>query len=237
VSTGKVAFVDKLLPDQPEHTYYYDGDGLMRALYDVICHASGIASPREEFVLEESDELTVEEMASSPVSLRFFQLLVRVSGARRVLEIGSFIGVSAMCFARALPEDGEVVTIEKCERFARIARRNFERNGLGAKIRLLQADAMAVLGEMPRREPFDIVFIDGNKERYREYMEQTAPLLAPRGLMIVDDAFFHGDAVNAAPKTEKGRGVKAALDRAADLDGWLRVVLPMANGILLLVRK
>jgi predicted O-methyltransferase YrrM len=234
---GKVTFVDKLLPDQREHTYYYSGDDLMRALYGVICHASGIASPREEFELEESDEFTLEEMASSPVSLRFFQFLARISGARRVLEIGSFVGVSAMCFARALPEDGEVVTIEKYDRFARIARRNFERNGLAAKIRLLQADALEALGGLPRHEPFDIVFIDGNKERYREYMEQTVPLLGPRGIMIVDDAFFHGDALNAVPATEKGRGVKAALDFAADLEMWLRVVLPMANGILLLARR
>jgi predicted O-methyltransferase YrrM len=169
--------------------------------------------------------------------LRFFQFLARISGARRVLEIGSFVGVSAMCFARALPEDGEVVTIEKYDRFARIARRNFERNGLAAKIRLLQADALEALGDLPKHELFDIVFIDGNKERYREYMEQTVPLLGPRGIMIVDDAFFHGDALNAVPATEKGRGVKAALDFAADLEMWLRVVLPMANGILLLARR
>ena len=81
------------------------------------------------------------------------------------------------------------------------------------------------------------MFIDGNKERYRDYMEATAPLLSPRGLMIVDDVFFHGDAVRAVPTTEKGRGVKTALEHAAGLDGWLRIVLPVANGILLMTRR
>src|SRR5207244_5106952 len=142
-------------------------------------------------------------MASNPVSLRFFEFLTKVSGARRVLEIGAFIGVSAMSFARALPADGEVVTIEKLDRFAAIARRNFDKNGLGDKIRLIVGDAADVLAGLRSGPPFDLVFIDGNKERYKDYMEATAPLLSPRGIMIVDDVFFHGDAVRATTATEK----------------------------------
>ena len=230
-------FADKLLPDQPEHSYHYGDGDFMQALYDTICHASGIVSPHEEFALEDSDQFTVEEMASNPVSLRFFQFLVRVGGARRVLEIGAFIGVSAMTFARALPDGGEVVTIEKFDRFAALARRNFEKNGLADRIRLIVGDASEVLAGLCAGPPFDIVFIDGNKERYKEYMEATAPLLSPRGIMIVDDVFFHGDAVRATPTTGKGRGVKVALEYAAGLDSWLRIVLPVANGILLMVRR
>ena len=237
MSQKKVAFADKLLPDQAEHTYYYTGDDFLGAMYETIRRASGIVSPHEEFALEYSDQFTVEEMASNPVSLRFFQFLTKVSGARRVLEIGAFIGVSAMSFAKVLPEDGEVVTIEKFDRFAAIARRNFEKNGLSRKIRLLQGDAAEAIARFPRDQMFDIVFIDGNKERYKRYMELTEPLLSPRGILIVDDVFFHGDAVNPMPTTEKGEGVKAALDYAAGIDGWLRIVLPLANGILLMVRQ
>ena len=233
----KLRFADKLLPDQPEHAYHFGDGDLMQSLYDAICQASGIVSPHEEFALEYSDQFTVEEMASNPVSLRFFEFLAHVSGARRVLEIGAFIGVSAMTFARALPAGSEVVTIEKFDRFADIARRNFEKNGLADKIRLIVGDASEVLASLRGGPPFDIVFIDGNKERYRDYMVATAPLLSPRGLMIVDDVFFHGDAVRAVPTTEKGRGVKTALEHAAGLDGWLRIVLPVANGILLMTRR
>src|SRR5438445_480702 len=143
----------------------------MQSLYDAICQASGIVSPHEEFALEYSNQFTVEEMASNPVSLRFFQFLVRVSGARRVLEIGAFIGLSAMAFARALPDGGEVVTIEKFDRFAAIARRNFEKNGLADKIRLIVGDASDILASLRSVPLFDIVFIDGNKECYRAYME------------------------------------------------------------------
>jgi caffeoyl-CoA O-methyltransferase len=230
-------FADKLLPDQPEHTSHFTGTDLVAALYGATCRASGIVSPHEEFSLEYSDRFALEEMASSPVNLRFFQFIAKVGGARRILEIGSFIGLSAMYFAKALPDDGEVVTIEKFAPFADLARRNFARNGLERKIRLLEGDGLDILPGLATAPRFDVVFLDANKERYRDYMELAIPLLSPRGIMIVDDVFFHGDAISPTPRTEKGRGVKAALDFAASLDGWLRIVLPMANGILLLVQR
>jgi caffeoyl-CoA O-methyltransferase len=237
MSEKKVGFADKLLPDQHEHTYYYTGSDFERSLYESICDASGIESPHKEFALEYTDKFTVEEMASNPVSLRFLQFVVKISGAKRVLEIGAFIGVSAMYFAKALPEDGEVVTIEKFDDFAAIARRNFEKNGLAKKIRLIEGDAIDAITALPPDAKFDIVFIDGNKERYKQYMEMTRHLLTPKGMMLVDDVFFHGDALNTPPATEKGKGVKAALDYAGGLDDWLRIALPLANGILMMVRK
>lgn len=233
----KVSFADKFLPDQEAQTYYFKGANYVESLYKTICDASGIESPHKKFVLDYTEKFTVEEMASNPVSLRFLQFMVKVSGAKRVLEVGAFIGVSAMYFAAALPEDGEVVTIEKFDHFAAIARRNFEKNGLAKKIRLIEGDAFEAIARLPRNEKFDIVFIDGNKERYKQYMELTEPLLSSKGIMMVDDVFFHGDAINTTPTTEKGEGVKAVLDYAAGLDGWMRIALPLANGILMMVRK
>lgn len=238
MSAKPVRFCDKLLPDQREHTYYFkDGPDYVAALYDAICLSSGIASPDQEFKLEKTDKFTVEEMASNPVTLRFLQFILMISGAKRVLEIGTFIGVSAMSFAKALPEDGEVVTIEKFDHFAAIARRNFEQNGLSKKIRLIEGDAFEAITRLPVGRAFDVVFIDGNKERYRDYMNMTEPLLAPRGIMMVDDVFFHGDALNARPTTDKGRGVKAVLDHTAAMDGWSRITCPIGNGLLMMVRK
>jgi len=237
MSSTKIGFSDKLLPDQQEHAYHYTGPHFAQSLYDAICHASGIESPHNEFTLDYTDKFSVEEMASNPVSLRFLQFLVKISGAKRILEIGTFIGISAMYFAKALPDDGEVVTIEKFEHFAAIARRNFEKNHLEGKIRLIEGDAFEVIAGLSPEEKFDIVFIDGNKERYKQYMEITEPLLSPKGIMMVDDVFFHGDAINTSPATEKGRGVKAVLDYAAGLDNWVRIALPLANGILMMVRK
>jgi caffeoyl-CoA O-methyltransferase len=232
-----VRFWDKVLPDQHEHAHLYKGDDLMRDLFETICRSSGIPDPREEFTLQQSDLFSVEEMASNPVAMQFLRFLIRVAGVKRILEIGAFIGFSAMSFAKALPDDGEVVSIEKFDKFAAIARRNFEQNDLSGKITLHQGDAFEILEKLPRDKLFDLVFIDGNKERYKDYMVKTEPLLSPRGIMIVDDCFYHGDVLNEVPTDAKGDGTKAAMDYAASQDGWLRIALPLSNGILMMVRK
>ena len=237
MSRGTVKFWDKFLPDQPEHCHLFKGDDYIPKLYEAICLSSGIASPHEELVLEQTEMFSVEEMASNPVSLRFFQFLIRVARVRRVLEIGAFIGVSAMYFAKALPADGKVVSIEKFDHFADIARRNFAANGLENKIDLHHGDAFEVIDRLPVDEPFDMVFIDGNKERYLDYVQKSLPLLAPSGIVIVDDCFFHGDVANPVPVDPKGAGTRAFLDWAAEQEGWTRIALPVANGIFMMVRQ
>jgi predicted O-methyltransferase YrrM len=233
----EVKFWDKMLPDQPEHAHLYKGQAFMRDLFEVACRSSGIRSPYDEFKIEQSDLFTAEEMASNPIAMRFLQFLIRQTGARRVLEIGAFIGLSTMYFAKALPPGGEVVSIEKFDKFAKIARRNFELNGLASKIKLFEGDAFEVIDKLPREQKFDLVFIDGNKERYKDYVIKTEPLLAPNGTMIVDDCFYHGDVLNSQPGDEKGAGTKAFMDYAGTCDDWLRIALPLSNGLFLMTRK
>lgn len=233
----EVRFWDKMLPDQPEHANLYKGMTFMPDLFDVICRSSGIPDPREEFKLEQSDLFTAEEMASNPVAMRFLQFLMRLAGVRRVLEIGAFIGLSTMYFAKALPGDGEVVSIEKFDKFAAIARKNFALNGLTDRIKLFEGDAFDIIDRLPRDRPFDLVFIDGNKERYKDYAVKAEPLLARNGIMIVDDCFYHGDVLNAQPTDAKGLGTKAFMDYVSGCRGWLRIALPLSNGLFMMTRK
>jgi predicted O-methyltransferase YrrM len=209
----------------------------MHDLFDLVCRSSGIRNPHEEFKLEQSDMFTAEEMASNPVAMRFLQFLIRLGGARRVLEIGAFIGLSTMYFAQALPADGEVISIEKFNKFAAIARRNFSLNGLSGKITLLEGDAFEIIDRLPPDRTFDLIFVDGNKERYNDYVIKTEPLLARNGMMIVDDCFYHGDALNARATDAKGIGTKAFMDYAAKQDDWLRIALPLSNGLFLMMRN
>ena len=88
-----------------------------------------------------------------------------------------------MAFATALPSDGRVLTIEKFDHFAEIAIRNFAANGLADKITLVQGDAFEVLGGLDKEDPFDFVFIDGDKERYGEYLRLVEPLLSAEALV------------------------------------------------------
>lgn len=232
-----LAFWDRLLPDQDYLRRHYTGPAgdYPRRMLERIFAASDLKRPHEDFDLALSDRFSVEAMGSDPINLRLYELLLGLMGARRVLEIGTFIGVSAMCFARALGEGGRVVTIEKWDHFAALARENFARNGFAQAIELLEGDAMERIGELAGREPFDFIFLDANKERYDAYFEKLLPLLAPGGVFVMDDVFFHGDLMNDAPVSEKGKGVCAGVAAAAR-SGLRRVLLPLCNGVLLMVR-
>jgi predicted O-methyltransferase YrrM len=228
---------DKLLPNQPFNSDQFSGSqSVEQSLYETIMWRSGIASPEGTFHLERSELFTIEEMASNAVALGFLSWLLKLIGARRVLEIGSFVGVSAMYFANALPKDGRVVTIEKFDHFAAIARRNFATNGFADRIELIEGDAHEVLPNVHDRGPFDLAFIDGNKERYADYFRLVEPMMGPSSVIVVDDVFFHGDALSPTPNSEKGRGVRAFLELAARSASWQRASLPLSNGMMLMCR-
>ena len=126
---------------------------------------------------------------------------------------------------------------KKFDHFAALARRNFAANGLADRITLMEGDAFEIIESLPKDRKFDLIFIDGNKERYKDYFIKTEPLLSPTGISLVDDCYFHGDAINREPTNDKGRGVRAFLDYAATRDDYLRIALPLANGMMMMTRR
>jgi predicted O-methyltransferase YrrM len=210
--TADLKLWDKLLPDQPLNNTYFKGGDYHHMLYDLIVRTSGLQQPHERFELVLSDKVTIEEMASNPVQLQLLDLIVRLLQPKRIIEIGAFIGLSAMTMARAMPVGGKLTTIEKFDHFADICRRNFAANGLADRITVVEGDAFEALDKISKSELFDLAFIDGNKERYAHYFEALEPRVRSGGLILVDDVFFHGDVLNAKATTShdrKGRRLQA----------------------------
>jgi predicted O-methyltransferase YrrM len=235
--TSKIQPWDKLVSNQAFVSDHYAGTlPIEQRLYETILWSSGISAPDKNFRIERTDLFSIEEMASNAVALGLITWLLQLSRARHVLEVGTFVGVSAMHFAASLPADGRVVTIEKFDHFAAIARRNFEANGLQNRIELIEGDAHEVLPTLRGRAPFDFAFIDGNKERYADYFHLIAPMMSPTGIIAVDDAFFNGDVLNPKPHSEKGGGVREFLEAAAGASSWKRILLPLTNGMMLMHR-
>ena len=234
-----VTFKDKMLPTQPLLSDQFKGSSaeLLAAMYDAVTLFGGLQHPAEEFVIERSDKVPVEEMASAPMMLRFLQTLIRLRRPKRILEVGAFLGISAMYMASALEDDGRLTSVEKFDHFAAIAKRNFAANKLDHKIRLIQGDAFEVLRGFPADHRFDMIFLDGNKERYDEYFRMLDPLLDSGGMFVTDDVFFHGDALNAEPQTEKGAGVRRFLELTQTYTNYHRVLLPITNGFMLMLKK
>jgi len=229
-------FKDRMFPIQTimHDNYIGDQDSLSGHIYDLVTRLS---KQREFSALHGDEEIPAEWMSLSPMEKTLMEFLIVVSRAETVLEIGTFTGVSTMHLASALPRHGSVVTIEKFDRFAAIARRNFEDNGLSEKIELLCGDALSILLTLSKRK-FDFVFLDGDKEHYLDYFNCIdTELLAPEGIIVVDDVFFQGDVFNPQPQTAKGEGAKRLIDAVENRNDYMRLMLPIDNGMLVMTRR
>lgn len=233
---NKKKYRDLFLPDQDFARYLYaDSEPYEEALYQLVnSYASNFSE--SDFALTTSPKVEFEEMSSPPFLLAFLNTIIKLIGAKTVLEIGTFIGHSTLQFARMVGETGHVTTLEVFKDFADIARKNFAQNAYANRITLIEGDAGKALEKLPAGG-FDIVFIDGNKQTYLDYTLRAEELISAKGVIIVDDVFFHGDALNQAPTTEKGVGCKALIDHYRNDDHFEKLLLPIRNGILLLFKR
>ncbi len=147
---------------------------------------------------EEADRLPERErdMRMSPEQGQLMAMLVRISGARRCLEIGTFVGYGSAWMAGALPEGGTIVTCEIEPRFAEIAKRHWALAGLSGRIDLRMGPAIETLDRLLGEggaASFDLAFIDADKPRYPLYYERARRLVRPGGLVLVDNVFWSGD--------------------------------------------
>ena len=154
----------------------------------------------------------------APNQGKFLYLLACIKGARRILEVGTLGGYSAIWLARALPADGRLVSLELDERHAALAEKNVELAGQGGKVEIRCGPATDTLERMidEGEAPFDLVFIDADKENNPRYLELSLALSRP-GTVIVGDNVVRGGRVADAPSTDPGvRGVQRFCELMAD---------------------
>ena len=166
-------------------------------------------------------------MLSGQVEGGLLQMLVFATGARRVLEIGTFTGFSAQMMAAALPPDGQLVTCDLDPRSIATARRFFARSPHAAKIELREGPALETLATL--KGPFDLVFIDADKGNYTNYYEASLPLLSPRGLIVVDNVLWSGKVLD--PQDERDRAIASFNDHVRQDPRVAVVVLTVRDGL------
>lgn len=165
---------------------------------------------------------------------RFLKMLVAASGARRILELGTFTGYSALSMAEALPSDGTIVTCELNERHAEMAQRFIDRSAFADRIHIRLGPALETVSQL--EGPFDFVFIDAHKAEYPDYYEAILPKLRPGGLMAVDNVFWDGAVLDDSDRSEDTRAVRELGDRVAADPRVECVTVPIRDGVML-IRK
>ncbi|MEP7088651.1 MAG: class I SAM-dependent methyltransferase [Nocardioidaceae bacterium] len=181
-----------------------------------------------------------QEMLSGHVEGQTLKMLVHVTRARRVLEIGMFTGYSALAMAEALPTDGVVVACEIDEEVAGFARRCFRESEAGHRIEVRVGPALSTLADLSASdEEFDLVFIDADKAAYVDYLDAVldSGLLSPHGLVCVDNTLMQGQPWGAGETTDNGRAI-AAFNEAVAADPRVeQVIVPLRDGLTLIRRS
>jgi predicted O-methyltransferase YrrM len=185
----------------------------------------------------ETAGLEYANMQIAPEQGQFMTLLAQLVGARRALEIGTFTGYSALCIARALPSDGQLICCDVSEEWTAIARRYWEEAGLADRIDLRIAPAQTTLAALladGAAGTFDFAFIDADKEGYPAYYEQTLALLRPGGLVCVDNALADGRVLDPENPDHPTARYIDQVNRTAQADERVDMSLvPIGDGLLL----
>ncbi|KIC60250.1 O-methyltransferase [Microbacterium hominis] len=152
----------------------------------------------------------------APTGGKLLWLLARLSGARRVLEVGTLGGYSTIWLARGIPDDGRVVTIEAEARHAEVARASVDRAGVGERVDIRIGRGADVLPTLASEAPFDLVFIDADKESNTLYLDWAARLGRPGTVIVVDNVVRSGRVADAEDSHPQVRGVRAGLEMLRD---------------------
>lgn len=173
-------------------------------------------------------------MMVGPVEGRFLQLLVWATGARRVLEIGTFSGYSALSMAAGLPPDGRIVSCEIEPRHAEVARRFVAESAYSDRIEIRVGPALDTVTTLAGS--FDLVFIDADKAGYAAYYEAVLPKLAFRGLIVVDNTLWSAKVLDDTDTSEDTVAIRAFNDMVAADPRVVCVQLPVRDGVTLLAK-
>ena len=173
-------------------------------------------------------------MLSGHLQGKFLEMLSCMIRPRRILEIGTFTGYSALCLAKGLPADGLLHTIELREADAASAKAYFDRSFFKEQIILHIGNALEIVGELD--EPWDMVFLDADKESYLRYFDLVFPFVKINGIILADNVLFHGQVLEENVKGKNAKAIQAfneAIKRRTDVE---KVMLPLRDG-LYMIRK
>ena len=199
----------------------------LETIDEYIEHLFGTSDEVLEATLRDSRRGGLPEINVSPNQGRLLRLLVEIAGARRILEIGALGGYSAIHLARGLPEGGELISLELDEHHADVARNNVERAGLSDIVEVRVGDAHRLLTNLIENgeEPFDLVFIDADKEGYPDYLQASLRLVRPGSLILGDNTIRGGTVLD--PQEETARATREFNRLVAEDPRLHGIVLPL----------
>lgn len=206
-------------------------------LYQYLLDVSLREHPVMQALREQNEKHRLGVMQIAPEQAQFMQMLLRLINAKRVLELGTFTGYSALAMALALPEDGKLITCDISEEWTANAPAFWEKAHQAAKIELRigpALDTMHALLDAGMQHQFDFIFIDADKTNYLQYYECALQLISPRGLIAIDNIFWDGSVIDTSDTGAQVREIRK-LNQLIQNDTRVHVsLLPIADGLFLI---
>ena len=202
-------------------------------------YAEKFSSPEDALLKEVNDFTSANHpeyhMLSGHLQGKFLEMTSMMIRPRRILEIGTFTGYSALCLAKGLTDDGLLHTIELREKDATTAKGFFDRSAYKEKIILHTGDAKKIVSML--EETFDLVFIDADKSGYIEYFNLIFPKLKKNGFIFADNVFFHGQAIENEPTGKNAKAIKDFNQFVNERTDIEKMILTLRDGLYLIRKK
>ena len=203
----------------------------------MVDHGTKPDANRQALIEETAKLGGISMMQIAPEQGAFMTIFARAIGAKRAIEVGTFTGYSALCLARGLPDDSQLICCDVSDEWTSIGKPFWEKAGVAHKIDLRIAPGVETLADISEDGAFDLAFIDADKTGYAAYVEELLRLLRPGGVILVDNVLWGGSVINPEAEGESVEAIRAFNDLVAADERVDTVMLSISDGLTLLRKR
>tara|TARA_B100001250_G_C19781962_1_gene782247 strand:+ start:689 stop:1339 length:651 start_codon:yes stop_codon:yes gene_type:complete len=204
---------------------------ITESLHKYIENLSLKLNPIQQEIMDYNNTLgEAKRMQIAQSQCHLLHLIIKISGIKKVLEIGTFTGLSALSIALALPDEGKLISLDKNEETTKIALNFFKKANQDHKIETFIKPALESLDEL-KENKFDMIFIDADKMSYKDYYERSLNLLNKSGLIIIDNVLWHGEVVNEESKDKYILNIREFNNFVYEDKRVEQIIVPLGDGM------
>lgn len=203
----------------------------------IIDHSDDLTDIQKEILVYNSSLGEQKKLQISISQAQFLQTLIKISNIKKVLEIGSFTGFSALSMALALPKDGSLISLDKNSEFSKKAKTFYDKANEN-KIKQIIKPALESLKILENsKQKFDLIFIDADKENYLNYYEKCIKMIDQNGLIIVDNVLWHGDVANKSKNDKFTNIIRDFNNHIKNDERVKKNIIPVGDGLTICIKK
>ena len=195
-------------------------------------HSLQLNPIQKEIILHNEQLGDIKKMQIAVSQCHFLHLIIKISNIKKILEIGTFTGLSTLSMSLALPKNGKLIALDKNEKTSKVANKFFKKAKQKNKIKIITQKALASLNDLKNNnEKFDLVFIDADKENYKNYYDLSLDLIHANGLIIIDNVLWYGEVVDINNKNKLASIIKKFNIYVNNDKRTENLILPLGDGL------